>query len=273
MSAAIGCCGSAQRRRLLVSLIIYASGISSPTKLAASAQLTSLGGCSALERASTGELGIQVYDANTKKSSGFTRVSSSGDPLLDKALPAAAAAIAGVFKFAPNTWPAVILVADNQSALATPITVVDGTQGTILLGKGLVLEEMYKQQYGGAAIEGILAHEFAHHVQFRSSHYQELIAADPNKTVRLVELHADYLAGWYIGQGTSTSVDAVAAFAEALFQRGDDAFRDPSHHGTPIERYAVMLKGFFSGRKGGTQGSLSVSNASNEGAALVRTLI
>ena len=65
------------------------------------------------------------------------------------------------------------------------------------------------------------------------------------RTVKRVELHADFLAGFYIGlrkrEDPSLSVRAAGRSFEEI---GDNHYYDRQHHGTPEERYYVTEQGF-----------------------------
>ena len=69
-----------------------------------------------------------------------------------------------------------------------------GTQGSVLLGLKLLNSPLDADQ-GGGAIAGICAHECGHIYQYNNGIY------DRSKSLGVVavELHADYLAGFYMG--------------------------------------------------------------------------
>lgn len=106
----------------------------------------------------------------------------------------------------------------------------------ILLGRQLVNETLYKRR-GDLAILGILAHEYAHDYQWRRK-----IVADraENREVNL-ELHADFLAGSYLGalknRLTRTNLEAIAN----AWQIWDV---DTASHGTRRQRVLVLEEGY-----------------------------
>jgi hypothetical protein len=81
-----------------------------------------------------------------------------------------------------------------------------------------------------------MAHEYAHALQNK---YQ-WAGRGRNK-----ELHADYLAGYYIGIKGLVSEDLLIAFSNEFYSRGDYNFFDPNTHGTPNERACAFQQGYF----------------------------
>jgi len=126
--------------------------------------------------------------------------------------------------------------------------------GTVILGNSLVAQELTRDG-GQGAIEAVLAHEFAHIMQFQRRFPME---------GKLRELHADYLAGWHVGHlkrgegakpgddeppvaappdGIDAAYDEVAWFA-AFYRRGDTDFYSKEHHGTKKQRGDAFFAGF-----------------------------
>jgi hypothetical protein len=64
------------------------------------------------------------------------------------------------------------------------------------------------------------------------------------QTAARIELHADFVAGFYFGRDGTRSKQIVETFARSLFSQGDYAFNVPTHHGTPQQRVAAMQKGY-----------------------------
>lgn len=184
--------------------------------------------------------------------------SSSGNPQLDGALIAELRHILDVFPINPGFK----YIYDPQpNAFAVPDTMVQGTQGTVFFGLNLIQQEMQAAQYGGVAVAGISAHECGHIFQFFSGYAQRLSGA----TAMPMELHADYLAGYYMGKRKQFSTDRVSVFAQSVFNKGDYAFNDRSHHGTPEQRRSAMLAGYQAAANKG----MSLNAAAQEGANLV----
>lgn len=180
--------------------------------------------------------------------------SSSGNRRLDRALIAELRRIAGIIPSEPgfqfiDDWP--------PNAFATAETVIPGTRGTVILGLNMISEEVSSSEFGGVAVAGICAHECAHVFQFFSGYANRLAGY----TARRMELHADYLAGYYMGRRAEFSVDRVEIFARSVFAKGDYAFNDPGHHGTPEERFAAMKGGYDTGLGGHSFGAAAERGA------------
>ncbi|MEM8811584.1 MAG: hypothetical protein AAGF59_03130, partial [Pseudomonadota bacterium] len=62
--------------------------------------------------------------------------------------------------------------------------------------------------------------------------------------VRPVELHADYLAGWYLGRWRN-HVDwaEVGPALKRFYQLGSYDFNNPNFHGTPDQRQGAVGQG------------------------------
>jgi hypothetical protein len=85
---------------------------------------------------------------------------------------------------------------------------------------------------------GILAHEWAHQVQFA---YGWMNTGAP--TAAPVELEADAFSGLYMGYAKGWAGPELNAYLEGLAAFGDWNFGDPSHHGTPNQRAAAGVLG------------------------------
>jgi hypothetical protein len=123
------------------------------------------------------------------------------------------------------------------NAFATPELLLGRGDGTVIFGIALVNEQIRSVRWWGAAIAGIMAHEWCHIAQFQSGRFS------PG---RGAELHADFVAGWYMGfkQATGIAVVQISGLAESLFSKGDYNFNSRDHHGTPKERVRSMARGF-----------------------------
>lgn len=93
----------------------------------------------------------------------------------------------------------------------------------------------------------ICAHEFGHIVQ-----YQHNLKARLNHnqtTVKRSALHADFLAGYFIGQNANKLGTAqMLEIGQAWEGLGDSNFTDPSHHGSREERLQAVEAGFNSAK-------------------------
>jgi len=210
------------RRRFLLCLSAACSGVLSHT---AFAQRMGAQGCGIVR--SLGELSEHT--------------SLSGNSDLDRALIAEVRKMDSAFGINPGYR--FLRDGSHPNAYATPETFVEGTTATILFGLTLLQNEL-RTEYGGAAIAGIAAHEGAHVVQFRSPEVSKRLKGP---TVKLAELHADFLAGYYFSR-TNRTEKSLVTFGESLFSKGDYDFNDPQHHGTPKQRVAAMRAGY--GAKG-----------------------
>lgn len=105
---------------------------------------------------------------------------------------------------------------------------------------------------GDVAPQGILAHEWAHHVQFEKGYFDDPIPtfdpAGPNQAeaTRYTELMADAMAAYFLTHklGAALNQKRVEQFMEVFVQIGDCSFTSGSHHGTPSQRMAAAQLGF-----------------------------
>jgi hypothetical protein len=194
-----------------------------------------------------------AWSAGAAGPSGRTR-SRSGTPALDRALIAEVRKVDQVFQIRPGYR--FLEDGARPNAYATDQTQVTGTWGTVLFGLTLIGQEL-QTHYGGAAVAGIAAHEGAHIFQFRNGYARRLAGL----TVRRMELHADFLAGYYFAR-TGRTERSLVVFGRSLFSKGDYQFNDPNHHGRPEERVAAMQAGFAAG-------SYNLTDAAEEGVRYV----
>ncbi|MCP2044398.1 hypothetical protein [Pontibacter sp. HSC-36F09] len=134
----------------------------------------------------------------------------------------------------------------------SPFLAADGFATTynnlIVIGDGLVqmLAETGVEQ--DIVWTGILAHEWAHQVQFKNNNawYPAGTFASQPEATRYKELEADFLAAYYMThkRGATYNSKRVAQFYELFFEIGDCGFKSDGHHGTPIQRMAAAELGF-----------------------------
>jgi hypothetical protein len=105
--------------------------------------------------------------------------------------------------------------------------------------------------FGDVAPQAILSHEWAHHIQYAYSWFNDEVPsldppADAAEETRYSELMADAWAAYYLthSRGGTLRQRRVAEFLEVFYQIGDCAFSDPSHHGTPNQRMKAAMWGF-----------------------------
>lgn len=203
------------------------------------------GVCCAFPQLLFGQYGIPNYcalDASFNMSM-LRHTGTSGNRALDRALIAEVKKLNRVLGIRPG-----YRYFDDQgqgNALALSRTVIRGTRGTVLFGLTLIREEL-NNQYGGAAVAGIAAHEGGHILQFFSNFIHQLRSGG---SAREMELHADFLAGYYFGR-TGRTERSMDVFGESLFGKGDYNYNDPHHHGTPDERLEAMHQGYSHRRRG-----------------------
>ena len=167
------------------------------------------------------------------------QIESSGDTRLDRSLGIVLADLAGKFKVRPGFG-----YFDDRglpNALALPDSRLAASKGTVLFGREL-LSTSLKSPHGDMLIMGICAHEYAHIVQFFSGFWERLTKSQ--QTRKLVELHADFLSGYYIGlrKMNYTSVELVS-LGRSWESLGDSHYTDLRQHGTPEERLQAVEQG------------------------------
>jgi hypothetical protein len=101
-----------------------------------------------------------------------------------------------------------------------------------------------------------------------NGYHEELAALD--KTARPMELHADFLAGYFLAM-RKRDYPNVSLFkvGDALSKKGDTDFNNGNHHGTSEERVAAVTAGFDLGMTG-TQ---DIGKVAEAGIAYVRKAI
>ncbi len=105
--------------------------------------------------------------------------------------------------------------------------------------------------FGDVAPQAILAHEWAHQVQFAYGWFGDPIPSldpppDAAEATRYSELMADVWAAYYLThkRGGTMNRKRVEQFLEVFYQIGDCYFADPGHHGTPNQRMRAAQLGF-----------------------------
>lgn len=137
--------------------------------------------------------------------------------------------------------PAFFFYNDNKAKNAFATTEVFDPKfidGSVVFGASL-LEDEIRSNPPGIGVVAIMAHEWGHIRQFREG---------IRSSGRGLELHADLLAGWYVGlknarRPNDPLVHPAGAW-RSVFSKGDYQFNSPSHHGTPSERGNAFVKGF-----------------------------
>lgn len=125
---------------------------------------------------------------------------------------------------------------NSPNASATP-KVFDPRfpDGTVMFGVNLFRSEIMNTGNVNFTFAAILAHEFAHILQFKMG--EEL----PTKQK---ELEADYMAGWYMGNSSGVWIGQASSQAlQSFYSKGDYEFNSRDHHGTPEERVRAVQAG------------------------------
>ena len=172
----------------------------------------------------------------------LTLEQSTGTPALDRALIQELHAQSAFF----GVRPAFYLYSDGiQNAMATPeiFPQTPGTDGTVLYQMDLLSDHLTSAHWGGSIVAGVIAHEFAHIMQFSDpARYSRLL--DHHGTVKFLELHADFMAGYYMGTKFADKPQDLETLARKIFELGDNNFTSIGHHGTPEERHVALRAGF-----------------------------
>ena len=194
-------------------------------------------------------------------------LSGTGTPALDRALIQELQAQSAFFRLRPAFF---VFNSGERTAVATAqvFPQTPGTDGTVLYHLGLLEEHLNSGYWGGSIVAGVIAHEFAHIVQFSDRDlYQRLRSR--HGTVKFLELHADFIAGYYMGTKFADNPDDLDTLARQIFEFGDNAFDNVGHHGTPQERHVALMAGFRYYLKNPNG---SVSAALTEGEAFVTSV-
>ena len=167
-------------------------------------------------------------------------VMTSGNPEFDKALGRQLVRLSRTFGVSPGF--AFVDDAPHPNAAASRETRLPGTRGTVLFGMMLLKALMDGGQGADVAVLGICAHEFGHIHQFETGYDRELSGG--SSTVKLIELYADFLAGYFVGQlKLDRPTITLKFFGRKLYGMGTYNSRHPDFHGTPAERLSAAEAG------------------------------
>ncbi|PYF74376.1 hypothetical protein [Pedobacter nutrimenti] len=109
--------------------------------------------------------------------------------------------------------------------------------GTVILGRAYVVQ-MYQFAGNMTVVPVTLAHEFGHIVD-----YKYRVNRFPGMKA---ELFADFMAGAYLFYRSYQTETDVIANLKWFMKIGDyAAINDPAHHGTPQQRLAAALAGYY----------------------------
>lgn len=167
-------------------------------------------------------------------------VMTSGNSEFDKALGRQLVRLSKSFGVQPGF--AFVDDAPFPNAAASRESRLPGTTGTVLFGLNLLKALMDGGPGADIAVLGICAHEFGHIHQFQSGYDRKLSRG--SATVKLVELHADFLAGYFVGQlKLERPQISLKFFGKKLYGMGTYNSSHPDFHGTPAERLSSAEAG------------------------------
>jgi hypothetical protein len=168
-------------------------------------------------------------------------IGSSGDREFDYALAQTLSRITDTFRVLPGF--AFFDDFDAPNAFANPTPRLGRADGTVLFGLRCLRHTLAAPESPDAAVAAVCAHEFGHILQYKHNLRRTLLAGQ--STTKRLELHADYLAGYYAGVCKLKRSDYPAAvFATFQYSVGDYNTNSPKHHGFPDERAAAVVRGF-----------------------------
>lgn len=172
-----------------------------------------------------------------------TMMRSTGNAELDRSFDRALQRLAETF----DVWPKVGFYDDTDSpnAMAMRYSAGGTTEYAVVFGRAY-FKKLMDYDPSGITLLHTAAHEFAHIWVYRDGLFNKVRGNDP--TVKRVELHADFMAGYYLGLRKRDNPQASFwAAGIGRWQSGDEEFRNVHHHGMPYERLAAAEKGFLLG--------------------------
>jgi hypothetical protein len=117
-----------------------------------------------------------------------------------------------------------------------------GQEDLIVIGDGLVELASEAGVEDKVVWSGILAHEWAHQIQFNNRGVWYPTGA----ITRTTELEADYFTAYYLThkRGGTYNWKRVQDFLELFYNIGDCLFDDDGHHGTHLQRERAAQYGY-----------------------------
>ena len=168
-------------------------------------------------------------------------IASSGDKQFDLALAQTLSRISDTLEVVPGF--AFFDDGVSANAYATPLARLSNSDGTVLFGKTLLKRILTEPESPDAIVTAICAHEFGHILQYKKKLTARIEAGQ--KTVKRLELHADFLAGFYAGNRKLQKPTYPAAVYVSIAKKSGDYNQSaPNHHGQPDERAAAVVRGF-----------------------------
>ncbi|MCB1529259.1 MAG: hypothetical protein KDJ45_16370 [Hyphomicrobiaceae bacterium] len=172
-----------------------------------------------------------------------TMLRSTGNADLDRAFDSALQRLAETF----DVWPKVGFYDDSDApnAMAMRYAVGGTHEFAVVFGRNY-FKTLMSYDPSGITLLQTAAHEFAHVWVYQRGLFETIRGGQP--TVKRVELHADFLSGYYLGVRKRDNPNA--SFWSAGMRRwesGDNQLRNMHHHGTPDDRLAAAEAGFKAG--------------------------
>ncbi|MUH37181.1 hypothetical protein D9O36_15115 [Zobellia amurskyensis] len=139
-----------------------------------------------------------------------------------------------------------------------------GQNDLIVIGDGIVdlLEQTGIRR--NVIWNGIMAHEWAHHMQFNNQDkwYPNGAADNAPEATRTTELEADFFTGYYVThkKGGTQNWRRTQQFLELFFNIGDCSFTSDGHHGTPLQRMEAARRGYLLARRIQNKGKVLTAN-------------
>lgn len=122
---------------------------------------------------------------------------------------------------------------------SSPNALAYASESVIQMGKTLMLDEFVNNGNENSII-AIMAHEFGHIIQVKYN-----LNASGTWIGKYPELHADFMAGWYMGTKQYITKEELHKMAYSFWDKGDGDYFSPSHHGTNEERTSAFMMGYW----------------------------
>ena len=241
------------RRYVLLGVCSCAACTLSPFSLAAAplqekvAKLSQIKGCFVDSNNASLVLGANMVTGEHSHlpSEVKTMMRSTGDKELDTLFDAALQRLAETF----DVWPRVGFYDDSDSpnAMAMRYSVGGVNEFAVVFGRNY-FKKLMDYDPSGITLLQTAAHEFAHVRVYQEGLFEKIRGGQP--TVKRIELHADFLAGYYLGiRKLDNPGESFLLAGWRREESGDTEFSNIHHHGTPDERIDAAEAGFRLGYK------------------------
>jgi hypothetical protein len=166
-------------------------------------------------------------------------------------------AMAQTLSMLTDTWkvlPAFAYYDDSKepNAAATAKRWFSRADGTVIFGRTLLGIFLRDSEQPDVAISMVVAHEFGHIAQHKYRLIHPILTGQ--KTLKRLELHADFLAGYFAGvRKLARPSFPASVYATTVSRLGDSPSNAVDYHGTGQERAQAIVAGFqtsFRDRRG-----------------------